>query len=292
VIGPAALDENPISKLRSIMIKSVAGKRDIGQCEISRLLMSQPLFHSSFNYVTISTDLEKKEINLSRNRSPNEPATKKSLIDFYAHRKTNKKLKNYLDRITCLIAFVQLFQLNAKNELELRKNSEKTIVITYPKFRFNPDNPEMNKYYCFHNMIKYSDWTIENIDDITNIETAINRWQSFLKTASSDFLGNFDFHSKLHQQLKEARANGLDEVEEVRVSRDNWMILAEMAPIRDDDFCDEVVPDRDYDWLQHRNNYTVDKLNQIENNWINNQKRLCGDCVELNEVPLTRRNNS
>jgi hypothetical protein len=287
VIGPASLDENPISKLRSIMIKSVAGKRDIGQCEISRLLMSQPLFHSSFNYVTISTDLEKKEINISRNQSPNEPATKKSLIDFYAHRKTNKKLENYLDRINCLITFVQLFQLNAKNELELRKNSEKTIVITYPKFRFNPDNPEMNKYYCFHNMIKYSDWTIENIDDITNIETAINRWQSFLKTASSDFLGIFDFHSELHQQLKEARANGLEEVEEVRVSRDNWMILAEMAPIRDDvDDCDEVVPDREYDWIQHRNNYTLDQIRLIENNWINNQKRLNGDCLESNDVPL------
>jgi hypothetical protein len=129
VIGPAAFDENPTSKLRSIMIRSVAGKRDIGQCEISRLLMSQPLYHSSFSYVTISTELDKREINISRNQSPDAPATKKSLIDFYANRKTNKNLENKLDTITCLVSFVKKFQLNSKNELVARTNPEQTIVI-------------------------------------------------------------------------------------------------------------------------------------------------------------------
>jgi len=38
------------TKLRSCMLKTVAGKRDLGQCEVSRLLMSEPLYHSSFEY--------------------------------------------------------------------------------------------------------------------------------------------------------------------------------------------------------------------------------------------------
>jgi hypothetical protein len=79
-------------------------------------------------------------------------------------------------------------------------------------------------------MIKYSDWTIDQIDEISNLETAVSRWQSFLKMAPYDLLRVVDFHTELHQQLKEARAGDLEEVEEVRVSRDNWMVLAEMAP--------------------------------------------------------------
>jgi hypothetical protein len=50
-------DDNPQKKLRSIMIKMSGGKRDLSQCEVSRLLLSQPLYRSSFDYITLNNDL-------------------------------------------------------------------------------------------------------------------------------------------------------------------------------------------------------------------------------------------
>ena len=38
VIAHTTEEENPITKLRSCMLKTVAGKRDLGQCEVSTLL--------------------------------------------------------------------------------------------------------------------------------------------------------------------------------------------------------------------------------------------------------------
>ena len=50
-------NDNPASKLRSVMLKKVSGKLDLGQCEVCRLLMSEPLFFSTFEYVTQSLEL-------------------------------------------------------------------------------------------------------------------------------------------------------------------------------------------------------------------------------------------
>jgi hypothetical protein len=63
VISHATEEDNPHSKMRSIMLKSIAGKRDLGQCEVAHLLLSEPLYHLNFNYVNLSTDLFTKEVN-------------------------------------------------------------------------------------------------------------------------------------------------------------------------------------------------------------------------------------
>ena len=57
VISHASDGDNPITKLRSLMLKSVGGKRDLGQCEVSRLLLSEPLYSSPFEFVTVSLKL-------------------------------------------------------------------------------------------------------------------------------------------------------------------------------------------------------------------------------------------
>ena len=49
--------DSPTKNLRSLMLKSVADKRYIGQCEVSRLLLSEPLYSSSFEFVNISLKL-------------------------------------------------------------------------------------------------------------------------------------------------------------------------------------------------------------------------------------------
>jgi len=47
------------------MIHLTAGNRDIGQCEVSRLLFSDPLYNSSFTYVVQNSDLYSKEIDMN-----------------------------------------------------------------------------------------------------------------------------------------------------------------------------------------------------------------------------------
>jgi hypothetical protein len=135
VIGRATEEENPQTKIRSIMLKSIAGKRDLGQCEVSRLLLSEPMYHSTFNYVNLSTDLFTKEVNINANANEDDDATKKNIIDFYADRFNNQRLQNALDDINNLMEFTRKFIVK-KGELALRENPEKVVVIPFPKVYF------------------------------------------------------------------------------------------------------------------------------------------------------------
>lgn len=135
VMKNATDEDNPHSKIRSLMIKSIAGKRDLGQCEVTRLLLSEPLYHLKFNYVTLSTDLYSKEVNVDKNADGEDDATKKSTIDFYMARFKIPKLQNALDDVKNLIDFTRKFTIK-KGELVLREKPEKTVVITFPKVNF------------------------------------------------------------------------------------------------------------------------------------------------------------
>ena len=136
IIGTATEEDNPQSKLRSLMLRSIAGKRDLGQCEISRLLLSEPLYHSSFNYVNLCTDLNNKQVNLDKNSNEEDSAVKESIIDFYANRFDNPRLQNQLDDVHNLIDFVRKFTIKNK-ELVARDNSDQTVIITFPKVNFS-----------------------------------------------------------------------------------------------------------------------------------------------------------
>ena len=50
--------DNPTKQLKKLMLKTVSGKRDLGKCEVSRLLLSEPLYSSYFQYVNICLDLK------------------------------------------------------------------------------------------------------------------------------------------------------------------------------------------------------------------------------------------
>ena len=141
-------DDNAITKLRSLMLKTVSGKRDLGQCEVCRLLMSEPLFSSTFEYVTQSLELNQfKEMNKLTNKNGHNPATNCSLIDFYANRKSNPVLMPILESITSFYQFVINYKVT-KGQLMLRKNFKKIIVVTYPKVRYNKKIPENYIDYC------------------------------------------------------------------------------------------------------------------------------------------------
>jgi hypothetical protein len=107
VIKFADEKDNTITQLRSLMLKTVAGKRDIGQCEVCRLLNSEPLYSSTFKYVTQSLELsQSKELNSITNTNQHNKATNKSLLDFYVDRENNPQLINILDTIKSLNDFI------------------------------------------------------------------------------------------------------------------------------------------------------------------------------------------
>jgi hypothetical protein len=107
-------DDVPTTKLRLLMIKSVSGKRDLGQCEVCRLLMSGPLYSSTFEYITQSLELnQSKELNNLNNRD-NTQATNKSLIDFFAHRLDNPQINQNLEEISSFYQFVKYYKVLLK----------------------------------------------------------------------------------------------------------------------------------------------------------------------------------
>ncbi len=72
------------------MLKTVSGKRDLGQCEVSRLLLSGPLYSSSFQYITQSLELHvSKLVKIHNNKENSDSVTNKSLIERYSHRAEN-----------------------------------------------------------------------------------------------------------------------------------------------------------------------------------------------------------
>ena len=72
------------------MLKTVSGKRVLGQCEVCRVLLSEPLYSSSFEFITLSLDLKQsREINpITETTNDSNVATNEILLDYYAKRYT------------------------------------------------------------------------------------------------------------------------------------------------------------------------------------------------------------
>ena len=71
------------------------------------------MYHSSFNDVTLSTDLCTKEVNTNANADRDDDAVNKSIIDFYADRFKNQRIQNALDDVNNLMdLFVNLLSKN------------------------------------------------------------------------------------------------------------------------------------------------------------------------------------
>jgi hypothetical protein len=116
-------DDNPVTKLRALMLKTVSGKRDLGQCEVCRLLMSQPLYHSSFEYITVSLDFKqtKQVIPITEKSDENDNATYENLMEEFAKRNRNKFLEPILHKINNYYSFVKYLKI-AKGKIIILDN--------------------------------------------------------------------------------------------------------------------------------------------------------------------------
>ncbi|CAF1136717.1 unnamed protein product [Brachionus calyciflorus] len=74
------------------------------------------------------------------------------------------------------------------------------------------------------------------------------------------------FNNELSEQLKEARKE-MEIEPEVTMTRNQWMILSEKGPnvVDDNDDLDDIVSDKEHDFLLHLKDYTAEYLFSMEN---------------------------
>ncbi|RMZ95107.1 ATP-dependent DNA helicase PIF1, partial [Brachionus plicatilis] len=263
--------DNPKSKLRSIMLKTSCGQRDIGQCEVCRLLMSGTLYQSSFQYVNQSLDLNNQSslfvLNFNKTNNDDQIEFKKSLLDFYSNRKQiNKNFHNIYN----FVDFCQNFQIT-KNEIATRPNPDKVVIITKPKLRFNPDDIENHRKFCYYQLIKYSAWDSSDINTLCNFETAIQRFENFIKTAPQNVIHSLNFFNNFLKELKNIREE-YDPAHEPEMIATEFTELSELVPLKEI-FEESPLTDLNYDWKQRRTTYTEIQL-KLMSNWIEDQKKI------------------
>lgn len=179
--------DNPASRLRSLMLRTIATQRDLGQCEITRLLLSNKLHHSTFTYVTVSLDIDSVQLG---------PGGKvvQSLLGFYADRFKNTTFTSCVANgltISNFNQFAQHFKIY-KGQLHYNSAASHTVVVTRPVIRFNPANKENHMKFCFYQLIKYQEWSSANVAEMANQETAVQRWEQFIKSAPDKMLDTIE----------------------------------------------------------------------------------------------------
>jgi hypothetical protein len=100
----------------------------------------------------------------------------------------NKALEPVLHTITSFNQFVTNYKV-FKGQLILRTD-EKIIIVTYPSVRYNIKFIEQYTDYCYYQMIKFSNWTIDDIKILSDRTTAIKRFEEFFLTASEEIKEN------------------------------------------------------------------------------------------------------
>jgi hypothetical protein len=99
------------------MLKSIANKRDIGQCEVSRLLLSEPLYSSSFEFVTISLKMcQDKQLLPITAETDNNAVVTKTLMESFANRYAISHIQRLLDQNPNLYTFAKMFNINSKSQ--------------------------------------------------------------------------------------------------------------------------------------------------------------------------------
>jgi hypothetical protein len=160
------------------MLQTNNATRDIGQSEVCRLLLSEPLYQSSFEYIYISLDISQKLLTIKNNNLD----YKKSILEFYANRFNEDIDKDILSKIYNVIDFAKTFSI-IKNKLIKRSNSDKIVILTKPDVYYNPYDSNKYKDYCYYNLIKYSNWTINDKQVIYDKNDVENHWHKFLLIA-------------------------------------------------------------------------------------------------------------
>jgi hypothetical protein len=134
--------------MKSMILKCASGTRDLGQCEVSRLLMSERHYHSSFQHFSISLDFNRVEMILNKSNS-NEPSVKISLLQMYGNRKNNPFNLKFEHLIENFFDFSMRFYIS-KNQLQFRSSIDKIVATTTPRVYYQPTNEPMYIKYSIN----------------------------------------------------------------------------------------------------------------------------------------------
>jgi hypothetical protein len=179
-----------------LFLRFSCSKQEKGIAECARTIMGWPFYHSDFKSVSVSLDINKKEIISFKKLQSNEKICRPSLLTYYAYRHSNEYLLQYLNEIDCFNTFAYNFAIikigSNKNLIKKKEscilkhldNIDKKLVITTPVVQFVPDNKCIYQHYCYYQFIKYAEWDINTINDLNN-NNAIEKWEHFIKSASS-----------------------------------------------------------------------------------------------------------
>ncbi|RNA01185.1 hypothetical protein BpHYR1_006798 [Brachionus plicatilis] len=101
---------------------------------------------------------------------------------------------------------------------------------------------------------------------------------------SSRCLNSISFTNELSKKLQSARLE-IDPEFEPQTFKENWMELAEIRPSIIEDDADEIVADKNYDFLPNRSNHTDEQLKLIENEWLTKLKEMFNDNNTFDKIP-------
>ena len=291
IVNKADETDSVATTIRSSVIKSV-GQRDIGQGECSRILFSGNHVESSFKYVYVSTDLETQEI-IRSNRNGN-LSKSKSLLQCFAERHTLQEMYPALDlNQPNLLEFCKQFVL-VKGELRSNKDADKTIVITFPNFRYAPKSPQY-KQFCRAALVKYSPWTANTVAAIKNDITVVQEWETFAATFSDNIRAYFSTDLELKKLFKTVIDDiYLDDVEEeVTRKQDLWQKISAMRPpVENDSPQSDPIINKDFDWINDTQlQYSASEL-ALAGQWIQkNSTSTTNPSGLFKELPLVTRDS-
>ena len=158
----------------------------------------------------------------------------------------------------------------------IRDQKRQTVIVTYPKVKFNPSDITNHQKYCYFQLIKYSTWSNNAFESISNIETAIDRWNNFLLIAPSHILDCLEFDKELSDQLDSMRSESIEPYTDDITDQADWMYLASINPNVAEEEDTRPPVDTSYDWSLHRAKYSLSELEKMCC-WLEKQKSLCGD---------------
>jgi len=173
--------DNIISKLKSFFLRITCSQRAKGIAEVSRALLSSPLYHSDFKTVTVSLNYNSYEVASINSIGKTEKISKKTLIHYFAERKDNEFVKPFLPLCYSFLQFAKHFKLT-NNKLSKQSNLDKIVVLTTPQIYYYPRNTKKYVDYCYFQYIKYGNWDSTSIKQLNDLN-AVSTWENFLKLA-------------------------------------------------------------------------------------------------------------
>ena len=260
------------SVLKRAMIQ-VAGERDISAQETAHMLLSTPLYGSTFQFITLSLD-NSRQLQLNNEDDADQPI-KSSLMDHYALREQHARQFPGISQMN-LLQFASEFY-TTRNTINRRKKT--VIVRTFP--RISSDS-KGKKYglFCKYQLIKYKPWTDEVSDawyyQEETDDVFVQCYREFLSTPFAqqhvkDFQDDIEnaMHYIMNEEPEEEDA-AVEQPEDQQPEQEDWMLLCQLNTAYQND--DQEMADQNIDWNEAARNYPQELLRECPK-WIMNKRK-------------------